>query len=73
MNFTKEQIEKAMACKSVEELMAMAEAESVSLTREEAQAYFAQLSTGELKAEDIDNIVGGCTGNVCAGNISAGC
>lgn len=32
---TKEQIEKAMACETVEELMALAKAEGVELTKEE--------------------------------------
>lgn len=32
---TKEQIEKAMACETVEELMALAKSEGVELTKEE--------------------------------------
>ena len=39
---TKEQIEKAMACKTAEELMAAAKAEGVELTKEEAAAYMAE-------------------------------
>ena len=35
---TKEQIQKAMACKTVEELMELAKAEGVELTKEEAEA-----------------------------------
>lgn len=73
MNFTKEQIEKAMKCQSVEELLALAKDENIAITRAEAEAYFAQLNAVEMKPEDIENIVGGCTGNACAGNISAGC
>ena len=38
---TKEQIQKAMACETAEELMALAKAEGIELTKEEAEAYIA--------------------------------
>ena len=38
---TKEQMEKAMGCKTVEELMAVAKAEGYELTKDEAEAYMA--------------------------------
>ena len=41
---TKEQIEKAMACETAEELMAAAKAEGIDLTRDEAEAYMAELA-----------------------------
>ena len=41
---TKEMIEKAMQCKTAEELMAYAKSESVAITKEEAEAYLAELS-----------------------------
>ena len=34
----KEQIQKAMACETAEELMALAKAEGIELTKEEAEA-----------------------------------
>jgi predicted ribosomally synthesized peptide with nif11-like leader len=73
MEFTKEQIEKAIACKSSDELLALAESEGISLTKEEAEKYFQQLSDKSISEEDLENIAGGCIGNACAGNISAVC
>ena len=40
---TKEQIAKAMSCETVEELMELAKAEGVELTKEEAEAYLAEI------------------------------
>ena len=57
--FTEEQIEKAMACQTVEELLALAEKEGVALTLEEAEGYLEELSTVELSAEEIDEAAGG--------------
>ena len=59
---TKEQIEKAMQCKSVEELMALAKAEGVEITKEEAEAYLAELSDLELDNETLEKIAGGHMG-----------
>ena len=42
IELTKEQVAKAMACKTAEELMAMAKAEGIELTKEEAEAYLAE-------------------------------
>ncbi len=59
MKFTKEQLQKAMACKSVEKLLALAEAEGIALTREEAEKYLAQVSVCELSADDMEGVAGG--------------
>ncbi len=59
MNFTKEQIEKAMACKSVDELLTLAKSEGVELTREQAETYFSQLRMNELTAEELAKVAGG--------------
>ena len=40
---TKEQIQKAMACETAEELMALAKAEGIELTKEEAESYLAKV------------------------------
>ena len=56
---SREQIEKAMACETVEELMALAKAEGIELTKEEAEAYFDELSEYELKDGDLKHIAGG--------------
>lgn len=45
---TKEMIKKAMECKTAEELMALAKAEGVEITKEEAKAYLEELADYEL-------------------------
>ena len=62
---TKEQIQKAMACKTAEELMALAKAEGFNLTKEEAEAYMAEFDDMELDTESLKNVAGGyCTRTV---------
>ncbi|MBP3811855.1 MAG: hypothetical protein J6E49_01935 [Acidaminococcaceae bacterium] len=56
---TKEQIEKAMACETVEELMALAKSEGIELTKDEAEAYFAELSDFELEGDILKQAAGG--------------
>ena len=61
MKLTKELIEKAKTAKSAEELLAMAKAENINFTAEEAAKAFAELNkTGELSDEELDNVAGGC-------------
>ena len=61
MNISKELIEKAKTAKSAEELLAMAKAENIELTEEQAAKAFAELNkTGELSDEELDNVSGGC-------------
>ena len=61
MNVSKELLEKAKAAKSAEELLALAKAEKVELTEEEAAKAFAELNkTGEISDEELDNVAGGC-------------
>ena len=63
MNITKELFEKAKTAKSAEELLAMAKAEKIELTEEEATKAFAELNkNGELSDEELDNVAGGCEG-----------
>ena len=56
---TKEQIVKAVQCKTADELMALAKAEGFAITKEEAEAYFAELSEVELDSEKLKKIAGG--------------
>ena len=56
---TKEQIQKAMACKTAEELMALAKAEGVELTKEEAETYMAEMEDVELDSDALKNVAGG--------------
>ena len=41
MKFTKEQIRKAMECRTADELLELAKSEGVELTREQADEYIA--------------------------------
>ena len=50
---SREQIEKAMACETVEELMALAKAEGIELTKEEAESYLAELEDFELDEASV--------------------
>ena len=69
MKFTDEMLEKAKTAKSAEELLAMAKAEKVELTEEEAVKAFAELNkTGELSDEELDNVAGGCAGPYQSGD-----
>ena len=73
---TKEMLEKAMQCKSAGELIALAKTGGVDLTKEEAEAYLAELADVELDDEKLKQIAGGvcwtncpkegeCSGHVC--------
>jgi predicted DNA-binding protein len=65
---TKEQIQKAMACESVEELMELAKAEGIELTKEEAEAYLAEMSDVELDSETLTRVAGGESCYMVGGN-----
>ena len=56
---TKEMLEKAMQCKTAEELIALAKAEGYDITKEEAEAYFTEISDMELDSEKLKQIAGG--------------
>ena len=60
---TKEMIEKAMQCKTVEDLMALAKAEGVEITKAEAEAYLAELSDVELDDKMLKEVAGGACWN----------
>ena len=68
---TKEQIEKAMACGTAEELMALAKSEGVELTKDEAEAYMAELADFELDEATFSRAAGGfCYTKKCSNNIT---
>ena len=48
-----------MACESVEELMELAKAEGVELTKEEAEAYMAEMEDVELDSDALKQVAGG--------------
>ena len=56
---TKEMIAKAMQCETAEELIALAEVEGIELTKEEAEAYLAELDDFELDDAMLKNVAGG--------------
>ena len=56
---TKEMIEKAMQCETAEDLMALAKSEGIELTKEEAEAYLAELDDVELDGEMLNKVAGG--------------
>ena len=56
---TKEQIEKAMQCKTADELMALAKAEGFAITKAEAEAYMAEIADVELDGKELKNVAGG--------------
>jgi len=57
---TKEMIEKAMKCETADELLALAKAEGYDITKDEAEAYFAELADVELDEDILNKAAGGC-------------
>ena len=59
---TKEMLAKAAQCETAEQLIALAKAEGFEITKDEAEAYFAELADVELGEKALRNIAGGtCT------------
>ena len=56
---TKEMLAKAMQCETAEELMALAKSQGMELTKEEAEAYLAELNDVELDDEVVKKVAGG--------------
>ena len=56
---TKEMIRKAMQCKDADELMALAKANGFDITKDEAEAYMAELADYDLDGEKLQAIAGG--------------
>ncbi|MBQ3319775.1 MAG: Nif11-like leader peptide family RiPP precursor [Spirochaetia bacterium] len=50
-----------MKCKTADELVAIAKANGFTLTKEEAEAYLAELDNIELDEKALDNVAGGRT------------
>ena len=64
---TKEQIEKAVQCKNADELITLAKAEGFDITKEEAEAYMAEIADIELDKEDLKRVAGGICWSYCVG------
>ncbi len=74
---TKEMLVKAMQCHTAEELMALAKSEDRELTKEEAEAYLAEMDDFELEEEALEKVAGGyklCEnyGQACPSYINVG-
>ena len=66
---TKEMLEKAMQCKTADELIALAKTAGCEITKEEAEAYLAEMKDLELDDERLKNVAGGrdiCYTDGCA-------
>jgi len=48
-----------MNCKTVDELLALANSEGVELSREQAEEYIAQLGEHKLTDDELDQVAGG--------------
>ena len=67
---TKEMIEKAMQCKTADELMELAKTGGYEITKDEAEAYMADLADVELDGKELKSVAGGgcyadCGGHFC--------
>ena len=56
---TEEQIAKAMDCETAEELIAVAKAEGIVITKDEAEAYLAEMADVELDEKTLKGVAGG--------------
>ena len=64
---TKELLEKAMKCKTPDELIALAKTEDIELTKDEAEAYLAVLADVELDSKMLREVAGGVCWKNCPG------
>ena len=56
---TKEMLAKAVQCRNADELIVLAKTRGMEMTREEAEAYMAELADFELDADTLQNVAGG--------------
>lgn len=67
---TKEFFEEASKFKTVDELTAFCKEKGVELTKEQAEAFIAQVGEGELSIDKIEEVSGG---SLCGGAVSIPC
>ena len=65
---TKEQLEKALECKTAEELIELAKAEGYDITKEQAETYLAEMEDRELDRKNLDKVAGGAAAQLCWDN-----
>ena len=63
---TKEMLEMALKCKTPEELIALAKEAGIDITKDEAEAYLAELADLELNSDTLDKGAGGMHGMNCS-------
>ena len=56
---TKAMIVKAAKCETADELVALAKAEGMEITKAEAESYLAELADYELDSKALDKVAGG--------------
>ena len=56
---TKEMIMQALKCKNADELIALAKAGGIELTKEEAESYMTELADFELDENQMQQVAGG--------------
>ena len=56
---TKEMIRKALQCQTADELLNLAEAEGYEMTKDEAEAYMAEMADVELDEKTLSKAAGG--------------
>ena len=59
LKITKEQLEKAAQCKTAEELITLAKTGGYEITKEQAEAFLAELGNLELDKATLEKIAGG--------------
>jgi len=70
-------LDKAKECETADDLMAMAKAEGYEITKDEAEAYMAEMDNMELDNAALDKVAGGYNlcenyGQACPGYINVG-
>ena len=58
---TKEMIERVMQCETAEDLVTLAKFEGIELTKEDAEAYMAEMEDVELDSDALKKVAGGGT------------
>lgn len=56
---TKDMVKQALKCKDTDELLALAKSQDYEMTREEAEAYMAEINDFELDDEAMAAVAGG--------------
>ena len=58
---TKEMLAKATKCKTADELIALAKAQGIEITKDEAEAFLNELDDMELSSEVLECVAGGAS------------